>query len=204
MKALFSFALIVLVVILPAASSWADSDGLYMSEALIGYTQTFNNSSVGSVASKGIFSSETGLGYVFSGWFYVGGVFTYSIVNEKVIDSSVTSINHAETFQYYGPALGYMGDNWFFIGHYYAAAEMKDVVTGSFITQNYGYTGTGFWLNIGYKFLLGSFELAPVLSYKNITYNNCRDPYTGASSACNPSQNQTEITPYLTLLFNFR
>lgn len=157
------------------------------------------------MTEKLYFSSETGLGYILGDWFYLGGVFNLTLVKEKV-GSSGSETTHDETFQFYGPSIGWMGDNRFFvILHYFAYAEHRDQVTnpnGS--TSTNARTGTGFGLNVGYTFPMGSFEIAPVLAFKNINYVNCKDPSSGATSTCNPTVTQTELTPYLTLLFNFK
>lgn len=181
-----------------------EAEGILMSEGLFGYSLNFSATAPGSTQSSTYLSSETRLGYVFNGWFYVGGVFNYTLNNEKILDSSSTMVTHALTYQYYGPSVGYIGESWIFLLSYYAAAEKRDTVTGSFTTQNYDNTGAGFGFNIGYKFVMGDFNIAPVIAYKNITYSNCKDPYSGATSSCNPSQNQAEFTPYLTLMYNFR
>jgi hypothetical protein len=196
--------ILILSLLVAAVPGYADQTGLYVSESLLGFSFKFNTSPT-AVTEKTLLSSETSLGYIIAGWAYLGGVFTYSMVNEKTADSNSNEISHQETYQYYGPAFGYMGDNWMFIGHYYAFAEMRDNVSGYNITSyTMNRTGTGYGLNVGYRFMLGDFELAPLVSYKQITYNNCKDPNTGATSTCNPSVVQTDIIPYFTILFNFK
>jgi hypothetical protein len=177
--------------------------GLYLSESLIGYSFNFNNGP-SSLQQRIYGSSESDLGYVFSSSFYLGGQFTYTSVNDKFSDSSSNSYTHQETYQYYGPTIGYMGDGIFLWGTYYLAAEKKDVVTSNNPTQNYDYTGNGFGLNLGYRFPVAGFEMAPMLAYRYVSYTNCKDPYSGATSTCNPTQIQSEFTPYVTFLFNFK
>ena len=203
----FIFISLLCLVALASVSSVGladDSGGVFLTEGLMGYSLSFSNAALGAPQQRTFGSSETSLGYVFSNWLYFGGVINYTIVNQKNTDGFNNPYNHQETYQYYGPALGYIGENWFLIGHYYAAAEKRDTVTGNFPQQNYDYTGTGFGINLGYKFPIWGFEMAPVLAYKNINYTNCKDPNTGATSTCNPTQNQTETTPYITFLFAFK
>jgi hypothetical protein len=195
------FLLIVLLLFSFSKAALADPGGLYVTEGLLPYDVNFNSSPTG-VTQRLFLSSETGLGYIIDGWFYLGGIFNYTAVNEQTTDSAGT-FNHQETFQYYGPTVGYMTDSWYFLVHYFANAEKKDILTGA-ATGNYDNTGNGFGIGIGYKFPVGGIELAPVLSFKSITYTNCKDPSSGATATCNPSIQQTEIDPYFTLLFNFK
>lgn len=197
--------LLLVFGVLFSLSALADEpSGLYVSEGLLGYTLGYDYG-LASIQERTEGSSETSLGYVLAGWLYIGGVFNYTMINEKQVDFFSQKTNHQETFQYYGPALGWMGENWMVIGQYYAFAERKDNVSGDGVTSfSLDNTGTGFGLNLGYRFNLGGFELGPVISYKLINYTNCRDPSTGATSSCSPAIKQSEVTPYATLFYNFK
>lgn len=178
---------------------------MYLSLGLMGYR--FNTGGViGAVQEKTLLSSETSLGYVFKSWLYVGGLFNYTVGTDKTTDGTGSATNHQLTYQYYGPSLGFMGSNFFLLGHYFLNAQHKDVVTPD---TGVGYTddrtGSGFGASIGYKVVQSTLlEVAPVLAYKAITYENCRNRVTGATAQCNPKISQNEFTPYITLLINFR
>jgi hypothetical protein len=188
-----------------SASAANDSGGMYLSLGLIGY-QFQTSGTNGLVGEKSLISAETGLGYVFRDWLYFGGIFNHSAGNEKTIDSSNLATYHQQISQYYGPSLGYMGANWFLLGHYFLAAQQKDNVTmdvGASYTDDR--TGTGFGFSAGYKVIRSTLlELAPGLSYKSISFNNCRNRISGATAPCNPVVSHSEITPYITLLVNIR
>ena len=199
---LFRFVL-ALALLFSSSLVSADPDGLFLSEGLIGYTLSFNQSPT-AVVSRTLASSQTGLGYVFGGWAYVGGLFDYSLIWETTSDSSNNTTSHQESYEYYGPSFGYINDNWVFILDWLAYTEQKDNVSspsGGYTTDR---TGSGFGFDIGYRWNFGSFELGPLLSLKSITYNNCRDPNSGATSSCSPTITQFEVTPYVHLLFNFK
>jgi len=196
---LFIAAALIFSISIPAI---ADPGGLYLTEGLMGYEFSFNNSPT-SVTQRLYLSSETGLGYIIDGWFYLGGIFNYTAVNEQTSDGGGTTTNHQETFQYYGPSIGYMTDSWYFLAHYFANAEKKDSLSGA-ASGTVDNTGNGFGFTIGYKIPIGSFEIAPAFSLKFINYTNCKDPNTGATSSCNPTIQQNEVDPYVTLLFNFK
>jgi len=196
---------IVLVLVFLASISTsvqvkADPSGLYITEGVLPYDINFSSSPTG-VTQRLFLSSETGLGYIIGDWFYIGGIFNYTAVNEQTTDSSGI-INHQETFQYYGPSIGYMSDSWYILAHYFANAEKKDSISGA-ASANYDNTGNGFGVSLGYKFPIGGIEMAPVISFKSITYTNC-SANNGASGTCNPTQQQTEFDPYFTFLFNFK
>ncbi|MDZ4676049.1 MAG: hypothetical protein SGI74_00950 [Oligoflexia bacterium] len=194
----------ILSLIFSAFPTQAEQTGLYVSQNLFGVSLRFNTGP-SSVQDKTLISSETGLGYILGGWAYLGGVFNYTMVNEKTTDSGSNAVTHQETYQYYGPALGYMGESWMFIVHYYAFAEMRDNVSGYNVNPyTTNRTGSGYGVNVGYRFLFGDFELAPVISYKAISYINCKDPNSGATSACSPDVVQNDIIPYFSILFNFK
>jgi len=194
---------VALTLILPSLGS-AEPSGVYVTEALIGYSATVNNTAT-AVTEKTLYSSQTGLGYPIAGWLYLGGVFIYTGVTEKSTDALSLETLHQETYQYYGPTLGLMTDDFFILGNYFVNAEKKDTITSpGALTQNVDNMGTGWGVNVGMKFPLWGFELAPTLAYKNILYTTCKDPYSGASVSCNPNVQQTEITPYVTFLFNFK
>lgn len=195
------FLCIFLVFIAP--KTWADPQGIYLNEGLIFYTLSFNQSPT-SVTSRTLGSSQTGLGYVFGGWFFLGGLFNYTLLNETTSDSGNASTAHQETYEYYGPSAGYVSDNWSFIFHWLAYTEQKDNVSapgGGYTTDR---TGAGFGLDVGYRWDLGAFDLGPVISVKSINYSNCRDPNSGATSSCNPTVTQFDVTPYIQFFFNFK
>ncbi len=196
-----SFAIMKKMVAAPSSNI----GGLYVLEGLIAFQAKFDNTS-NSVTDKTFASSETSLGYILSDWLYLGGVFNYTVLKEKTSDSSSNVISHDGTLQYYGPSLGYMGETWFLIGHYFAAAEQKDSVSGDTISSyTTNRSGAGYGFNLGYKVVTSTFiELAPMIAYKSITYTNCKDPNTGVTGNCSSSITQSEVTPYLTILFNFK
>jgi hypothetical protein len=193
--------LLLVVSLLFSSVALAEPSGLYLTEGLMGYAITFNNSPT-SVTQRQFLSSETGLGYIIGGVVYLGGVFNYTAVNEQMTDSGNNAVNHQETYQYYGPSLGYIDDGWVVIAHYFANAEQKDNISGA-TSGNTDRTGTGYGINVGYRWVLGSFEFGPTMAFKSINYVNCKDP-SGATNTCSPTITQTEFTPYLTLYFNFK
>jgi hypothetical protein len=189
----------------PVAQAKGESGGMYLSLGLIGYQFNVNGSN-NMVTERSLLSAETGLGYVFRDWLYIGGIFNHTVGAEKTKDASNLNTQHQQIYQYYGPSLGYMGPGWFLLGHYFLAAQQKDNVSADGSNPyTDDRTGTGFGVSAGYKVIRSTlFELAPSISYKSINYNNCRNRVTGATTPCNPSVSHSEITPYLTFLVNIR
>ncbi len=186
------------------AAKPSDKKGIFLSEGIIGFTQRYSSGSP-AVQEKVLMSSETGLGYIFGKWFYLGAIFNYTIVNETT-DDSISKVSHQNIFQYYGPSLGWMGEDWFLLGHYFAAAEQRDTVTGDGpSTYTNVRTGTGYGGSLGYKFHLNTIlDLAPVITYKAVNYTSCRDLNTGSMSACSPVITESDFLPYITLLIDFQ
>jgi hypothetical protein len=199
---LLSISHLIFLAIFWATAAGADNEGLYLTEGLMGYQVNYNYTP-DSVTQRTYLSSETGLGYIIGGWFYLGGIFNYTGVNEQISDNNNNTVTHNETFQYLGPSIGYMGDSLILLGNYFAYAEKKDNFSGA-AAGTIDDTGSGFGVSVGYKFPLWGIEMAPVASLKFITYNNCRDPNSGAMVSCSPLVQQNEIDPYITFLFNFK
>lgn len=190
-------------LILTSSISLANPEGIYITEGLIGYTLSFNQSPT-AVTSRTLLSSQTGLGYVIGGWVWVGAMFHYTSLQETTSDASNTSTTHNETYEYYGPSFGYMSDSWAFILHWLAYAEQKDNVSapgGGYLTDR---AGSGFGLDVGYHFTVLGINMGPMIALKSINYQNCKDPTTGATSSCNPTITQFDVIPYFQFLFNFK
>ena len=86
----------ILSLIFSAFPTQAEQTGLYVSQNLFGVSLRFNTGP-SSVQDKTLISSETGLGYILGGWAYLGGVFNYTMVNEKTTDSGSNAVTHQET-----------------------------------------------------------------------------------------------------------
>lgn len=58
-----------------------------------------------------------------------------------------------------GGTIGYMSDGWKLFGTYYFSSELED------------YEGTGYAIDLGYIFNLGSIGIGPMLSYRHWEYD---------------------------------
>jgi hypothetical protein len=194
MRKLLILLTLVAIVTGSATSALAVPSGLYFHLGLIGYQSKFDNSAP-AVQERTVLAADTGLGIIVGDWAYIGGVFNYSPVNE-----TVGGVGHNETYQYYGPAFGWMGDEWIVVGQYLAYAEQRDSAPWGTTVR----TGSGYALSVGYRWELGTFGLGPMVTYKSLRYTNCKDPYSGATSTCDPAINHSETTPYVTVWWNFK
>lgn len=72
---------------------------------------------------------------------------------------SIDSGSNDQDRSSYGGSIGYMTGGWSFIGTYYLSSELED------------YEGSGYAIDVGHIFGLGSINIGPLLSYRNFTYD---------------------------------
>jgi len=208
-----STSLLFVLSILLSPMAWGQSaggsaGGLYVRESLL-YTHSTssdaNTGGAGSDTSQNILTS-TSLGYVAFDWLYLGVTWNYYKESDNLTDNTGANQTTDTTFNEYGPTVGYIDSNWNILGTWFLLADKQWTVNNAAGNNAYGRTGGGFMIDLGYRFDLGgSFQVGPSLKYRNITWNNCKDPSTGSTSSCASSSAKTEdITPFFTLSFNFQ
>lgn len=198
-----SFFLAELLLALSFPISTYAIDGVLILENIFGYHSLFENG--GTAANqRSIISSETNLGYTLFGFCFLGGTLHYTYLNE-VSGSDGSRVTYQQAYQYYGPSLGLATESVILLGHWYPYTEHRNLVTqanGSSLT--YVKTGSGYGASLAYIFSFSTFSLAPMISYRSINFDTCRDPNTGITAGCNPNVFINEVTPYLSLILNIK
>lgn len=169
------FALTVLWLCFSSARVLADGyfkfDGMY----------TFSKTKDGGGSSE---STETlmnfGAGYISQKGWVIGGLYA----TEKVKSGGQT-VDRTSM----GPTVGWISrrENGFFIlGTYFISSEFGN-----------GYEGSGYEIDLGYKFKIRKVALAPQLSYKNFEYGELN------GAKISPPDQLTKLDPYFVLLIEF-
>lgn len=92
------------------------------------------------------------LGYVADSGLYLGIAYD---MESRAYGSGATDQDRKST----GATIGYVTSGWQFLGSYYFTSELED------------YKGTGYAVDVGYTFNLGSIGIGPMLSYRHWEYD---------------------------------
>lgn len=181
--------LVALMGFVVGFSSSAQAQSIFFGPSFLYTTSTSNNE--GTETEQTRMDYDIKLGALLSSSIYVGGIYAQSNF-ESQTGSSVTE----QTRTSYGASVGYMQPaGWFVIGHYFITSEFE---RSSTVTDQ---GGSGFQLDIGYLFDLGSsITLGPQISYKTFTYTE-RD--SGTVTTDLDDTGYSELRPMVALGVNF-
>lgn len=118
------------------------------------------------------------LGYLGAGGLYLG--IAYDMESREYGSTAAD-----EDRDSLGATLGYMSGGWSILGTYYFQSEFED------------YDGTGYSVDLGYIFNLGSIGIGPLLSYRHFEY----DEQNG--TAVNPVLEHNNFLPMVQFLATF-
>ena len=195
--------LIITTFLFPSSGIAADVNGLFLWGNLL-YERGANTDSnfsgnSSSATSQGTYASVS-MGYIFSGWAYVGGTYNQFKVDSETRSYGGSTTRSNVTYAEYGPSFGFMDDSWHVIGTYLLGSQ-KDNDTDSGL---YSRTGGGYLLNVGYALHVSTdFLLGPSLMYRMVTYVNCKDPNSGGTFTCSPVSKEEQYIPFFSVAYNF-
>lgn len=196
-------ALVLTPVILVSSVSSAEVSGLFLRESL-SFERNISDGTGSRVTSNSYFTS-TSIGYVGWGWAYMGATWNYYKETTDTQQSSGISSTIDYTTNEYGPTYGYIDESWHLLVTYFLLADKQWKTSAPGTTTNEGRNGTGYMLDVGYRFALSpSFQLGPSLIYETITFTNCKDPNTGVTSTCNPTVKEERLRPFISLAIQFQ
>lgn len=118
------------------------------------------------------------LGYISAQGLYLGAAYD---MESREFGSGATDQDRDSL----GATIGYVSGGWQILGTYYFQSELED------------YEGTGYAIELGYVFNVGSVGIGPLLSYRHWEY----DEQNGAS--VNPAVEHNNILPSIQFQFVF-
>jgi hypothetical protein len=185
----FGILMTTAVLITTVANAADDKAGFQINPSVM---YSFADTTEGTTAGIATTRADVGLGYKFSGPFYVGGTYSYYSA------AGTGSTTGKDTATGYGPTVGLQSKGFRLHVTYFVGGSREDDL-GNSLTK---YTsGSGYAAAISYLFnVSSSFALGPELTYRSIKYTKKQ---VGAGAETSVDHTDTDLSPYIALSFKF-
>ncbi|PIT99220.1 MAG: hypothetical protein COT74_09430 [Bdellovibrionales bacterium CG10_big_fil_rev_8_21_14_0_10_45_34] len=149
--------------------------------------QEVTQSGTTSTADLTYFFADIRAGYVMPNGLYLGGVYAADTISSRSGNTTTeTKINAM------GPTVGYVAENFSVLGSYHLSSTREVGNTAKYES------GSGFQVDLGYRFNISSFAFGPHISYRQLKYTKLTSSGTEISGATGTF---TTLYPYLAFWF---